>query len=203
MITSDPRPLKRSPRNDRGVSPQPDREGVRKPRDKAAVESAVNTVNMRVIGYLIEETWTRLSELNDAIEERVFEINHDIRRVDGTTRFERFTGEEAPVLSPLPEEAFEQVEWKEVKAQRNYHLLTELPGGFGHVADGQACWSHSVLDHVRGNRLFPGFGRSACAGGRFADGDRVAVGAVSAGGRGRRHGRCSRGVFRRSAGGLS
>src|SRR5680860_1891104 len=27
MITSDPRPLKRSPRNDRGVSPQPDREG--------------------------------------------------------------------------------------------------------------------------------------------------------------------------------
>ena len=27
MITSDPRPLKRSPRNNRGVSPQPDREG--------------------------------------------------------------------------------------------------------------------------------------------------------------------------------
>lgn len=95
---------------------------VRKPRDKAAVESAVNTVNMRVIGYLTEETWTSLSELNDAIDERVFEINHDIRRVDGTTRFERFTEEEAPVLTRLPDEAFEQVEWKEVKAQRNYHV---------------------------------------------------------------------------------
>ena len=44
---------------------------VRKPRDKAAVESAVNTVNKRVIGYLLEETWTTLAELNEAIAERV------------------------------------------------------------------------------------------------------------------------------------
>ncbi|MEI2641453.1 MAG: IS21 family transposase [Candidatus Nanopelagicales bacterium] len=57
---------------------------VRKPRDKAAVESAVNTVNKRVIGYLAEEVWTTLAELNDAIDERVHEINHDIRRADGT-----------------------------------------------------------------------------------------------------------------------
>jgi hypothetical protein len=57
-------------------------------RDKAAVESGVNVVNKRVIGYLAEETWTTLAELNDAIDERVFEINHEIRRADGTTRFE-------------------------------------------------------------------------------------------------------------------
>ena len=72
---------------------------VRKPRDKAAVESAVNTVNKRVIGYLAEEVWTTLAELNDAIAERVHEINHDIRRADGSTRFERFTDEEAPLLA--------------------------------------------------------------------------------------------------------
>jgi transposase len=98
---------------------------VRKPRDKAAVESAVNTINKRVIGYLIEETWTTLAELNEAIADRVYEINHDIRRADGTTRFELFTAEEAPLLSPLPDERFEQVEWKQLKAGRNYHVTAD------------------------------------------------------------------------------
>ncbi|MGH3265886.1 MAG: IS21 family transposase, partial [Trebonia sp.] len=98
---------------------------VRKPRDKAAVESAVNTINKRVIGYLLEETWSTLAELNEAIEERVWEINHEIRRADGTTRFELFTAEEAPLLSPLPDERFEQVQWKELKAGRNYHVTAD------------------------------------------------------------------------------
>lgn len=98
---------------------------VKKPRDKAAVESAVNTVNKRVIGYLLEETWTTLAELNEAIAERVWEINHDLRRADGTTRFELFTAEEAPVLSGLPDEPFEQVEWKELKVGRNYHVTAD------------------------------------------------------------------------------
>lgn len=98
---------------------------VRAPRDKAAVESAVNTVNKRVIGYLAQDVWTTLAELNEAIAERVWEINHDIRRADGTTRFERFTAEEAPALSPLPEAAFEQVEWKELKVGRNYHVTAD------------------------------------------------------------------------------
>ncbi|MHB2023699.1 MAG: hypothetical protein ACYCO3_10265 [Mycobacteriales bacterium] len=82
----------------------------------------MNTVNKRVIGYLLEETFTTLVELNEAIDERVYEINHEIRRADGTTRFELFTAEEAPLLSPLPDERFEQVEWKQLKAGRNYHL---------------------------------------------------------------------------------
>ncbi|MHB1289942.1 IS21 family transposase, partial [Georgenia sp.] len=62
----------------------------RKPRDKAAVENAVNVVNKRVIGYLEVDVFTSLSELNDAIGERVREINHDLRRADDTTRWERF-----------------------------------------------------------------------------------------------------------------
>ncbi len=98
---------------------------VSKPRDKAAVESAVNTVNKRVIGYLLEDVWTTLAELNEAIAERVLEVNHDIRRADGTTRWERFTAEEAPALIPLPDEAFEQVEWRQAKVGRNYHVTTD------------------------------------------------------------------------------
>ncbi len=94
-------------------------------RGKAAVESGVNVVNMRVIGYLAEETWTTLGELNEAVDGRVFEINHEIRRAGGTTRFELFSQEEAPVLAPLPDQAFEQVEWKEVKVGRNYHVSSD------------------------------------------------------------------------------
>ncbi len=38
------------------------------------------------------------------------------------------------MLSRLPDEAFEQVDWRAVKVGRNYHLLTELTPGFGHVS---------------------------------------------------------------------
>lgn len=98
---------------------------VRKPRDKAAVESGVNVINKRVLGYLNEETWTSVAELNEAISERVYEINHDIRRIDGSTRHERFTTEEQPVLSPLPIDGFEEVEWRESKVGRNYHVTCD------------------------------------------------------------------------------
>lgn len=97
----------------------------RKPRDKAAAENAVNVVNKRVIGYLEDDVWTTLSELNEAIDERVREINHDLRRADDTTRWERFEAEEASLLGPLPDARFEEVDWKELKAGRNYHVTAD------------------------------------------------------------------------------
>ena len=99
--------------------------GVRKPRNKAVVESKVNTVNKRVIGHLAEEVFTALAELNDALVERVHEINHDIRRADGSTRFERFTQKGAPMLTALPDEVFEHVEWKQYKVGRDYHVSVD------------------------------------------------------------------------------
>ncbi len=98
---------------------------AKKPRDKAAAENAVNIVNKRVIGYLEDDVFTSLSELNDAIDERVREINHDIKRADDSTRWERFATEEAHLLAPLPDARFEEVEWKELKAGRNYHVTAD------------------------------------------------------------------------------
>lgn len=108
---------------------------VRKPRDKAAVESAVNVVNKRVIGYLAEDVFTSISELNAEIVLRVREINHDIRRANDTTRWELFEAEEAAHLAPLPADRFEEVEWKELKVGRNYHLSCDsqqysVPSGY-------------------------------------------------------------------------
>jgi len=98
---------------------------VRKPRDKAAVESAVNTINKRVIGYLAEDVWGTLDELNAAIAERMVEVNEQMRRADGTTRHERFLAEEAGMLQPLPEQRFDTVAWKQLKVGRNYHVTAE------------------------------------------------------------------------------
>ncbi|MEC5182029.1 hypothetical protein RCH07_003402 [Arthrobacter sp. CG_A4] len=65
-----------------------------------------------------------MAELNTAIDERVAEINGQIRRVDGSTRYEQFSQEEAHLLQPLPPEQFGSVEWKQLKAARNYHVCT-------------------------------------------------------------------------------
>lgn len=98
---------------------------ARKPRDKAAVENAVNVVNKRVIGYLQDDVWTSLAELNEAIAERVWEINHDLRRADDSTRWERFTTQEQALLAALPDSVFEEVTWKELKVGRNYHVTCD------------------------------------------------------------------------------
>ena len=98
---------------------------AKKPRDKAAAENAVNVVNKRVIGYLEADIWATLSELNEAIAERVREINHDLRRADDSTRWGRFEAEEERLLGPLPDSRFEEVLWKEVKAGRNYHVTAD------------------------------------------------------------------------------
>lgn len=98
---------------------------VKKPRDKAAAESAVRVVTTRVIGYLAEEVWTTVADVAEAVVDRVWEINHDIRRADGTTRWDVFTAEEAHLLQPLPSDRFEDAVWKQLKAGRNYHVTCE------------------------------------------------------------------------------
>lgn len=96
-----------------------------KPRDKSAVESSVNTVNKRVIGYLAEEEWDTIDQLNLAISERIWEVNHEIRRANGTTRYELFAAEEASELKALPVDKLDTVEWKELKVGRNYHVTAD------------------------------------------------------------------------------
>ncbi|WP_255771838.1 IS21 family transposase [Pseudarthrobacter sulfonivorans] len=95
---------------------------VKRPRDKAAAESAVNVVNKRVIGYLAEEVFTTVQALNAAIGARLVEINEQIPRADGSTRWERFTADESGLLQALPADGFDSVEWKQLKVGRNYHV---------------------------------------------------------------------------------
>lgn len=96
-----------------------------RPTDKAHVERMVQVVETRIIGYLASETWTSFEELNDAVAERLLEINEQLRRVNGTTRQEVFDAEEAALLQPLPDQPYESVEYKQLKVGRNYHFTSD------------------------------------------------------------------------------
>lgn len=96
-----------------------------RPRDKAHVERMVQTVETRIIGYLNAQTWTSFEELNEAVSEQLDDINENLRRVNQTTRREVFEAEEAGMLQPLPENRYEDVDYKQLKVGRNYHLTND------------------------------------------------------------------------------
>ena len=107
--------------------------------DKGSIERAVRTANHRIIGHLSHEVWSTIQELNEAIEVQV-EVINDLKNPYGITKREIFMSEEASHLGVLPAQRFTQVTWKQLKVGRNYHLLTEQPAGFGHVAEGRNSW---------------------------------------------------------------
>ena len=83
---------------------------VRRPRDKAAAEKAVDLCETWVLAPLAGERFTSLGELNaevrrlvDALNARPFSRREDCRD-------DAFFGEERAVLSPLPAEPFELCE---------------------------------------------------------------------------------------------
>lgn len=93
-----------------------------KPRDKAAVERAVQIAYTRILGYFHGEQFYTLDELNDAIAERLADINDVMTRPDGSTRRQRFNEDEAPMMRDLPDMAFTEVSWRSVKVDRNWHI---------------------------------------------------------------------------------
>ena len=96
-----------------------------KPRDKAAVERAVQLVYSRILGYFDGITFYSLDELNEAIAQRVDDINMNMPRLDGITRKELFDADEAPMMRDLPDAPFTEVSWRNVKVHRNWHICCD------------------------------------------------------------------------------
>lgn len=80
---------------------------VRKPKDKALVEDAVNKAYRHIYAPLRNRVFHSLEELNAAIEELVERYNQ--RRLNGCeySRRECFLASEKPMLAPLPPTPFE------------------------------------------------------------------------------------------------
>jgi transposase len=92
------------------------------PRDKAAVEAGVLCVERWVLAPLRKRQFFSLAELNEAIAEKVAELNARSFRGEPSSRQELFEEMEKPALRPLPASAYELAHWKKVTVNIDYHV---------------------------------------------------------------------------------
>ncbi len=103
-----------------GVAILPTR--VRKPRDKAKVESGVLIVERWILARLRNRRCFSLGELNEAIAELLEELNRrPFQKLDGC-RLSRFTERDQPLLSALPVRPYRFAEWRKAKVHPDYHI---------------------------------------------------------------------------------
>lgn len=101
---------------------------VRKPRDKAKVESGVQVVERLILAALRHRTCFSLAELNQAMGELLEKLNtRPFKKLPGSRRevFERL---DQPALHPLPDTPYVYAEWKKVRVHIDYHV--EIDGHY-------------------------------------------------------------------------
>lgn len=96
---------------------------VRQPKDKAAVESAVNTVYRRIYALLETNPSFSLEELRMKFRKALDALNDRPMQKHGRSRREVFLSEEKPLLRPLPEYHFVEKFSTEATVQPNYHIV--------------------------------------------------------------------------------
>jgi transposase len=101
---------------------------VRRPRDKAKVEVAVQVVQRWVLARLRHRKFFSLTELNAAIRALIAELNDRPMRHLGTSRRVLFESVERAALLPLPAEPYAYAEWRRCRAGLDYHV--EVLGHF-------------------------------------------------------------------------
>jgi transposase len=92
------------------------------PRDKAAVEAGVLSVERWVLAPLRHRQFFSLAELNIAIKEQTRQLNARPFRGEPASRAELFAEIEAPALKALPATRYELAAWKKVTANIDYHV---------------------------------------------------------------------------------
>jgi transposase len=101
---------------------------VRKPKDKAKVEVAVQIVERWILAALRNRTFFSLSELNAAIRELLEKLNNrPFKKLPGC-RKSRFLEMDKPALRPLPALSYQFAQWKRARVHIDYHI--ELLGHY-------------------------------------------------------------------------
>jgi len=100
----------------------PDATRIRKPRDKAQVESHVRIVYERIFAPLRNRTFTSVEQINEAIMPLLEAHNRLPYRGSKKGRIDFFTQEEQGALRPLPEKPFSPKHYKKAVIQKNYHI---------------------------------------------------------------------------------
>ena len=96
----------------------------RTPKDKAAVEGTVGIVSTWILAALRNQQFFSLEELNEAVQDKLYDFNHKLFQKKEGSRAEAFE-EEKPFLLPLPAAPFEMASWKIATVQYHYHISVE------------------------------------------------------------------------------
>lgn len=97
-----------------------------RPQHKGNVESGVQVVTNWVIHYLDDQRFASMDDLNEAVAERVEWLN-DRTPFRGQPRSRRqwFEKDERHELMELPEQRWQQVDWRKAKVSRDWHLMVD------------------------------------------------------------------------------
>ena len=96
---------------------------VRKPKDKAKVENAVQQVQRWVLAPLRNEIFTSVAELNRAMRPLLIKLNQRSLTGMKASRADLLRDLDKPALKPLPTSRFEICEWKnDVGVNIDYHI---------------------------------------------------------------------------------
>lgn len=101
---------------------------VRKPKDKAKVEVAVQIVERWILAALRNRTFFSLQQINEAIFDLLFALNRrPFKKMHGS-RFSCFEAIEKGALHPLPPTRYVVADWKKARVTIDYHV--ELEGHY-------------------------------------------------------------------------
>ena len=98
---------------------------VRRPKDKAKVENAVQQVERRILARLRNRTFHTVAELNSAIVPLLEELNNRTMKGYDASRRELFEQLDMPALAALPQTPYEFGYWKQAKVSIDYHIEIE------------------------------------------------------------------------------
>jgi len=98
---------------------------VRKPRDKAKVESGILVVQRWILSVLRHRTFFSIGELNEAIREQLEILNRRPMKKLGASRRELYERLDRPALKPLPQERYETSVWGKTRVNIDYHVEAE------------------------------------------------------------------------------
>lgn len=126
---------------------------VSKPRGKSSVESSVGKIANKIRNMLRNRTFFTFDELNEAIIEKLFDLNNRPFQKKAGSRWEKFEGAEHAALQPLPERPFEIARWGSVvTVPASYHVCCTQDGVYYSVPYRfagqrvQARWTDRVFE---------------------------------------------------------
>lgn len=131
---------------------------VRKPKDKASVESGVLLVERQILAALRDHTFFSLAALNQELTRRRDRLNaQPFQKLEGS-RDSVFEAEEKPALKPLPEQPYQMATWSRATVNIDYHAVVDnhfysVPNHLIHKVLEVRSTEHTVELFYQGQRV--------------------------------------------------